>query len=273
MNSVGVYFDIVVKDTSSLFVALHNAAQPVSTTSATSSLYATSTSSHAHLGHLSFRPTPTDETPAPPISLLAQVDDDEYVLLPNSSSLVSVCPKNLDPKSEHRIRIVAPMTDDHGRGVIELEGLWLSKGGKLEKVPGSLLGEEFVDEDLLGAESSLMGDKHRARLNGLDKGASGGTETQRASEDDEDLLSPYRERKKLVEIITDSPGAYTGKQQGRRTGGADGLLKGVLGWEYLLGEMFGVDHVSIGIDGMCLSQDCIGGTGYPAGMGDVFFRR
>ena len=56
-------------------------------------------------------------------------------------------------------------------------------------------------------------------------------------------------------------------------GGADGLLAGVMRWEYLLGEMFGVDHVTIGVDGMCLIQDCVGGTGNPSGMGDIFFRR
>lgn len=51
------------------------------------------------------------------------------------------------------------------------------------------------------------------------------------------------------------------------------MLAGVMGWEYLLGEMFGADHVGIGVDGMCLTPDCIGGTGQPAGLGDVFFRR
>lgn len=82
-----------------------------------------------------------------------------------------------------------------------------------------------------------------------------------------------RERRKVLEVVTDSPGSFTRKQRSQRSGGADGLLAGVMGWEYLLGEMFGADHVGIGVDGMCLTQDCIGGTGSPAGMGDVFFRR
>lgn len=273
MRPTGVYFDIIVNDTSSLFIALHNAAQPATSSSAVSSPETSKASSPSHLGHLSFRPTAADGRPAPPVSLLAQVDDDEYVILPDSSSLVSVCSKNLDVNREHRIRIIAPMIKDHSQSVIELEGLWLSKGGKLVKVPGSLLSEEFADEDLLGAKSDLIGEKHRVGLNDLDQRGSGGAENPTVVEDDEDLLSANRERKKLVEIVTDSPGAYTGKRPGKRTGGADGLFKGVLGWEYLLGEMFEVDHVSIGVDGMCLSQDCIGGNGYPAGIGDVFFRR
>jgi hypothetical protein len=46
-----------------------------------------------------------------------------------------------------------------------------------------------------------------------------------------------------------------------------------MGWEYLLGEMFGSDHVTIGMYGMCLIQNCIGGAGSPIGLADVFFQR
>jgi len=46
-----------------------------------------------------------------------------------------------------------------------------------------------------------------------------------------------------------------------------------MGWEYLLGDMFESDHVMIGMDGMCLIPDCIGGRGSPAGLADVFFQR
>lgn len=194
-------------------------------------------------------------------------------MLPNSSSLVSIRSKDLDPDAEHHVRIVAPMTDDHGQGVIELDGIWLSKGGKLVKVAGSLLSEDYLDEDLPRAEKDLVGEKHRAGLNDIEKDGSSRTNRQKTADEDEDLLITNQDRKKILEVITDSPGSYTGKQRGRRTGGADGLLAGVMGWEYLLGEMFGADHVGIGTDGMCLIQDCVGGTGQPAGMGDVFFRR
>ena len=82
-----------------------------------------------------------------------------------------------------------------------------------------------------------------------------------------------RDRKKILEVITDVPGSFRAQHTGGRSGGADNVLAGVMGWEYLLGEMFGADHVGIGMDGMCLTQDCIGGVGFPAGLGDVFFRR
>ena len=94
-----------------------------------------------------------------------------------------------------------------------------------------------------------------------------------ATSDEDEIPIEIQERKKILEVITDSPGSLSGRQRGRRTGGADGLLAGVMGWEYLLGEMFAADHVGIGVDGMCLTQNCVGGTGQPAGMGDVFFRR
>lgn len=229
---------------------------------------------HGHSNHYSFHPIPGDKA-APPVSLLAEVDDQEYILLPKSSSLVTISSKGLDERTEHHVRVVAPMTDDHGLGVIELEGLWLSKGGKLVKVAGSLLSEDYVDEDLFNAENDRVGEKHRTGLDDIEKDGTSKSGRQKASDiaEDDDFAFANQDRKKLLEVITDSPGSLTGRQRGRRTGGADGLLSGVMGWEYLLGEMFGADHVGIGVDGMCLTSDCIGGSGEPAGMGDVFFRR
>ncbi len=269
----GVYFDIVVANTSSLLLALHNAPESASRTSASASLETVASASSPGHRHFHFHPISSNEKPAPPISLLAQVDDQEYILLTNASSLVLVSSNNLDSNKEHRVRIVAPMTDDHGRGVVELDGLWLSKGGKLVKVPGSLLSEDFVDEDLLKAENDHIGEKHRAGLHDIKKDGSNRHNRHNVAEEQEELLSAGQDRKKILEVITDSPGSYTGKQRGRRFGGADGLLAGVMGWDYLLGEMFGADHVVIGVDGMCLTPECIGGTGEPAGLGDVFFRR
>ncbi len=207
------------------------------------------------------------------MSLLARVDDQEYVLLPNSSSLVAIRSNDLDPNIEHHIRIVAPMIEDHGTGVVELDGLWLSKGGALVKVAGSLLSEDYADEDMLTAENDQIGEKHRDGLIEIERETSSESSQHQISDEDDELLSINQDRKKILEVITDSPGSFTGKPRGKRSGGADGLMAGVMGWEYLLGEMFGADHVGIGVDGMCLTQDCIGGEGAPAGIGDVFFRR
>ena len=269
----GVYFDITIKNTSSLLLSLHNVPEPeASPTGTTFTLMPTTLGYHDHR-HFHFHSLSNNEKPAPPVSLLARVDDQEYILLPNASSLVSVRSNDLDTNTVHHVRVIAPMIDDHGTGVVELAGVWLTKGGKLVKVAGSPLGEEYVDEDLLKAENDLIGERHRSGLAKINKDSDFPTSPQIAKDDDENVLDETQDLKKVLEIITDSPGSFAKKQRGKRTGGADGLMAGVMGWEYLLGEMFGVDHVRIGVDGMCLTQDCIGGTGNPAGMGDVFFRR
>lgn len=117
-----MYFDIVVKNTTSLFVALHNA--PESTPGDAKGDVAARSDNLLEPpkpDHLTFHPFPANQKPAPPVSLLARIDEEEYVLLSNSSSLISVCLDSLALNQEHQIRIVAPMIDDDGRGVVELE--------------------------------------------------------------------------------------------------------------------------------------------------------
>ena len=268
----GVYFDVTVKNTTTFLMSLHNTAEQKTETLPDTSTEVLVSLPSPNPGRISFRPPP-NEKPSPPVSLLARVDQEEYILLPNASALVSVCSDRLSEDEEHHIRIVAPMTDDQGRGIVELEGLWLSKGGKLVRVDGSLLSEEYADEDLFHAENDQVGERHRTGLSDLQRDNGHSDTAQVATSDEDEIPIEIQERKKILEVITDSPGSLSGRQRGRRTGGADGLLAGVMGWEYLLGEMFAADHVGIGVDGMCLTQNCVGGTGQPAGMGDVFFRR
>ena len=210
--------------------------------------------------------------PARPVSLLARVDDNDYVLLPNSSALVPVCLNSLSPSQEHHIRIVAPMTDDKDDIIVQIEGMWLSKGGYLAKVEGSSLGNEYDNENVPRAESTLIGEKHRATLgNFLHRNRF--LHTHQHHKTEQDIPETADTRRKVIEIVTDSPGSFTKNRHQQHVRAVDALLGGVLGWEYLLGEMFSADHVCIGVDGMCLIQDCYGGRGYPAGLGDVFFRR
>ncbi|KAH0552936.1 hypothetical protein GP486_006865 [Trichoglossum hirsutum] len=256
----GVYFDITINATSTLLLSLHNsasvAAKPVPSSTAITTL--------SNPGHLSFHASPS-HPPAPPVSLLIRIDQEEYILIPNTTSLVSIRMGDLEPHILHDVRVIVPMTDDSGRGEIEFEGIWLSKGGKLLRVQGSQLGEEVEEEDAFEAESENVGKSHRFDMSDLDNEKLEGT--GKPGNKDARIFS---QRKKVLEIVTDFPGLLRGGTAG--AGGGNGLLGGVMGWDYLIGEMFGVDHVSIGVDGMCLIQDCIGGTGQPAGIGDVFFR-
>ena len=275
--AVGVYFDISVNSTSSLYISLHNAPSKESSISTGSPVVSPGTNPTTSPEHLSFHSSALLTKQAVPISLLARVDQEEYILLPNSSSLVTIRVGDLDRHVLHDVRIIAPMVDDQGNGVIQFKGLWLDKGGKLLRVEGSQLEEEIEEEDSFHAESDSIGRKHRLGLGRLLSGGIPSTakssEQERKGEDLEDRGGHAGKRKRILEIITDTPGLLGRQSAGKRSGGGDGLLGGVMGWEYLIGEMFGVDHVNIGLDGMCLTQNCIGGTGYPAGIGDVFFRR
>ena len=269
MQFTGVYFDIKIKNTTTLLLSLRNTPEQSAAKPTTDPIVPTSGS-----GRISFRPDSAINKPAPPVSLLARVDQEEYILLPNASALVAICSGSLERAAEHRIRIIAPMTDDNGKGIVQLEGIWLSKGGQFDRIEGTSLHEQSIDEDLLNAESGLVGEKHRTGLRELLKGSGSGgiAENQEVLTETEEHQD-YRNKRKLLEVITDTPGSSGRRIHGSRTGGAHGLLAGVMGWEYLLGEMFGVDHVAVGVDGMCLIQDCKGGIGQPAGLGDIFFRR
>ena len=266
-----MYFEVAVKNTSTFFLSLHNVPKKIPRASEPVPSPTLHTSQKSNVIHVPFRPVALREQPSPPISLLARVDQEEYILLPNASALVAVCNHDLSDSDEHYIRIVAPMTDDNGTGIVELEGIWLSKGGKLIRIEGTFHSENFDDEDQLSTENGQVGG---VRMDGLleNKDCSkGGREGRKCNTEDAPLNEG--DRKKILEVITDSPGSVPGYRRSSRTGGADGLLAGVMGWEYLLGEIFGADHVGIGVDGMCLTQDCIGGVGQPNGIGDVFFRR
>ncbi len=272
----GVYFDITINSTKSLFLSLHNA-DVQRLHAQTASAAAPSSSSPPQLGHLFFQSNSLVNSHVLPVSLIARIDKEDYVLLPNSSSLVTVSAGGLDPHRLHNIRIIAPMIDDEGSGVVQLEGLWIEKGGRLLRVEGSQLGEEVEDEDTLTAESSNIGRKHRGSWvqlppgsDSLSPGTKEESEIGKGAEDDRRVSS---RRKRVLEVITDNPGSLSCLDNPLVKHVGSGLLRGVMGWDYLLGDMFGVDHATVAVDGMCLIQNCIGGVGGPAGIGDAFFRR
>ena len=267
---VGVYFDIKVKNTTTVLLSLHNAVRKSKSLDVNIfSSNALSASPTPIMLHVPIRPK-FSKMPSPPVSLLARIDQEEYALLPNASALVLLRENSLNRDEEHRIRIIAPMIDDHGQGVVEMEGLWLSAGGKLSRVDGSLLSKSSENEDSLNAENGEIGEKHRAGLHDILDNKDG---KQVSNENIQKPTNDTQIRRKTLEIITDSPHSFTEKHRSGRTDTGGGLLAGLMGWEYLVGELFGADHITIGVDGMCLTRECIGGVGQPAGLGDAFFRR
>ncbi|KAF7952515.1 uncharacterized protein EAE97_002012 [Botrytis byssoidea] len=237
----GIYLDIAFNRSSTILISLHNKDQQP---------HVKRTNARNKTAASVFLPL-SDNTSAEPISLLARVDDEEYVILPNATSLVAIRTKDLDPQSPHIIRIIAPMI---GRDIIEtfqFLGVWIDENGQLIPVqnPMSTTNLPFSERDVENEELGLT-------ISAVDSG----------------LNAPQR---KMLEILTDLPGSMTGLDRRKQRVAyniANGILGGVMGWEYLTGDMFGSDHVTIGMDGMCLLQDCIGGRGSPAGLADVFFQ-
>lgn len=272
---VGVYFDLNITNTSTVVLSLSNSKTgPLKPTALLANELGPTQVPHG--GQYSFSAASRMRVTAPPISLLALVDQEEYVALPNATGLVAIRMRDLDKDLPHTIRIIAPMTDNGGNGVIQMDGLWLDKGGSLLPVDGSIADTVHDEMDDFDAESDSVGKKHRLGLGRLLRGHNAhntallkhGFDPNEEAHDGD-----VKRRKKLVEIITDDPAHAAGRSSSAGRGQSDGLLAGVMGWEYLLGEMFSVDHVCIGVDGMCLMRDCVNGTGSPSGLGDVFFRR
>jgi len=219
--TVGVYFDFALKGSKTVFLSLHNKEQ--SNQLPTKRITGTTQS-------LAFLPM-ANASSAAPISLLARVDDDEYIVIPNASSITTIRRGNLDPRSRHNIRIIAPMVSRINVETLQVEGIWIDQGGEVLPHEASVFGDDFPPAQ----------NKHV--------------------------------QNKMLEVVTDLPGSKAGRDKGKSSGITHEILGGVMGWEYLLGEMFGSDHVTTGMDGMCLIQDCIGGRGSPVGLADVFFQR
>ncbi len=273
----GVYFDVKVNGTSSLLLSLGNSPE-LHNAASMSGAVSSRTTSLRKPGQFSYHTSSLSNSHAPPVSLLARIDQEEYVLLPNSSALVSVSSGGLDPAASHDVRIIVPMTDVYSSSVIQLEGLWLDKGGNLLRVESSQLGQDAEEEDMLSPEDSYVGRTHnlgwrRLLPSAIRKSFGQATENPDMEPFEESMAN--NDGRRMLEIVTDAPGSLARQVNGseNHVRGDRGLLGGVLGWEYLLGEMFGVDHVALGLDGMCLIEQCIGGVGEPAGVADVFFRR
>jgi hypothetical protein len=228
----GVYFDFAINGSTSVLVSLHN--------SKYQGRYPLQQSMKVSPKITAIPLTNTSR--AGPISLLARIDDDEYRVLPNATSIVVLRLGDLDSWTRHDIRIIAPMVGDQAVETLQIEGIWIDEAGQL--LP-SAISIGSPDEAVYPSQ--------------LEATASASTMVQR----------------KMLEIVTDLPGSRAGRDRHSDIGTIRGIVNGVTGWEYLIGEMFGsaVDHVTIGMEGMCLVQDCVGGTGSPAGLADVFFQR
>ncbi|KAK3061919.1 hypothetical protein LTS18_005179 [Coniosporium uncinatum] len=175
----------------------------------------------------------------------------------------------LEKNASHAVRIVAPMSDSEGLGTVQLRGLWLDEGGRLECVEG--IRQELAEDDEEQDEEGSIGKEHESRLSRLwhthMKQTNKYTSVSEIDEDQEESAASGP-RRRLVEIITDIPGDKSSPSPS----GTEALIAGVTSWIFILGEMFAADHTAISVDGMCLVQDRMGGAAYSLGIGDIYFR-
>jgi hypothetical protein len=168
------------------------------------------------------------------------VDEDEYIVLPNATSIVTIRRGTLDKISPHNVRIIAPMVGSENVETIQVKGIWIDNGAE------------------------LIPDLHYQSSAG-----------NSPSKDGQPGLFPEvrPSSPKMLEVVTDLPGFTSGRERKKTVSSLRSILGGVMGWEYLVGDMFESDHVTIGMDGMCLIPNCIGGRGSPTGLADLFFQR
>jgi hypothetical protein len=122
---------------------------------------------------------------AEPISLLVRVDDDEYIVLPNAMSIVTIRKGNLDVHSRHSIRVITPMVRENAVETLQVKGIYIDQGGQL--LPFATLSEHVLDDSV----SSL--------------------EEGQASR--ENAIQPPE---KMLEIVTDLPGSMAGGDRRRK---------------------------------------------------------
>ncbi|MCJ1311269.1 hypothetical protein MMC25_004940 [Agyrium rufum] len=260
----GAYFDFEVSNTTTIILSLYNAPPASPSTSITNRDMQETVIRIINPAHLSFRPTSQMDNPAKPVSLIARIDEDDYIVFPNASSLIAVSSGELERNATHKIRVIAPMTDDDGLGLVQMHGLWIERFAKIKVPDGLQDDEDYGLGDFLDAEGGFNV-RRDAKLD----------ETPFSSSNNANAFSNpvlVVPRKKLLEIVTDNPGSISQSMTGQHIHGLEEIVTGVMSWDNLLGEMFGVDHTSVSIDGMCLTEGCIGGRGSPAGIGDAFFR-
>ncbi|CAG8949449.1 hypothetical protein HYFRA_00008309 [Hymenoscyphus fraxineus] len=218
----GIYFDFEITGSTTVFLSLQN------------------TNRYQELPKLQKPPRTLDFLPAitpsvaGPISLLARVDEDEYTIFPNATSVVKLRNGELDPLARHYIRVIAPNIKENRTTLLQVNGIYIDGQGEL----------------LAPLDATTLPEKALGK----------------------DKATTAQTRRKMLEIVTDLPGTTTEILGYKEATPGHEVLRGVMGWDYLLGEMFEADHVSVGADGMCLIQNCIGGRGSPLGISDLFFQ-
>jgi len=248
----------VVRNCSSVYASLHN-----SDLSDTAQDLTLETRGFSGATHLDFHPVSRKTRAAAPVSLVSRVDHGEYRYFPQSGKgLVAIAAASLEPSQDHIIRIMAHGIDGEGHRGLEFEGLWLNNGGSLIS---SQRKKETARPEMVSVAISMQPDKFAHEPHQSPK-------TEEVSKTESSGLSDNRSEyfllfpRKTLEIVTDTPHTVRARPIHKS-------LAALERWSDLVGEMFGADHVSITVDGMCLTSPCLRGAAQSASVKDIFFRR
>lgn len=210
---------------------------------------------------LKFGPVSGKTRSAPPVSLLSRVDYGEYYHFPQSSKgLVAVSAAGLSPLEDHIIRIMALAVDGKTHTHMQFEGLWLDKGGSLIPSPKQ---QEIIRPKAVSGGSSMLPDEI-GQYSRQHLGPEKFPKERGSSLDERQSQHLPLVPRKTLEVVTDVP---------RATPNSNMSLAALRGWEEMIGDMFGVDHVRFMLDAMCLVSPCIGGSTKAASVKDAYFRR
>lgn len=212
---------------------------------------------------LSFHPLSEKTSPTGPVSLVSCIDHGEHRYFHRCGrGLVAVTAAPLEPSEDHIVRLVAPDIDGEAHEGMKFEGIWLNDGASLvspqEKRWGTRRGI-FPDVPQMLPNRSAQYSGQSLKTDKV-KGPGSNNLNDRGSQ-----YSPVFPPKTL-ETVTDV-------RRSLRVQNESESLPAIKGWEDLVGDMFGVNHVSIAVDGLCLTSPCISSPDQPVTVKDAFFRR
>lgn len=253
-----------MRNCSSVYLSLHNS--DLHNNGQETTLNARDISQASHLNHL---PISAKTRPASPVSLLSRIDNSEYQYFNRTGrGLVAIATGNLEPSKEHVIRIISPRVDGEEYAGMQFTGIWLNNGGTLvSPQERQMTTQPATAPDATSAPTEDL--TRYPKYSGYSRQYVEKDEirNQRGRDlNDKKSQTSFMLPQKTLEIVTDVP--HTLRAQNINS--SRNVLQG---WQDLVGELFGVDHVSIMLNRMCVTSPCIGAAAQLANIKDAFFRR
>lgn len=234
----GAYLEFIIHNSSSLFLSLYNSRQ-----TSVAKRKSVNGSSSSDIRHLDLRSTEGRHQPAAPVSLIVIIDGHELVAHPlTGAGIVEVADGILDASLSHHFRIIYSRYSCESVGTLQLEGFWMNIGGQMSHIHDNS-NTRRDDQNVRSSQQNLSTTKPTSRR-----------------------------RRKSLEVITDVPRLHAPNST-FTAASTKGVLQDLTKWDYLLGETFKADRVTLSVDGLCLAPDCQGSDSSRVTISDTFYRR